>query len=51
VIPLVQFTGDRAKMGELVIGPLTKAVAWTVAAVIMGLNAWLLVGTFREWMA
>jgi manganese transport protein len=50
VIPLVQFTGDRAKMGELVIGPLTKAVAWAVAAVIMGLNAWLLVGTFREWM-
>jgi manganese transport protein len=50
VIPLVQFTGDRAKMGELVIGPLTKTVAWGVAAVIMGLNAWLLVGTFREWM-
>jgi manganese transport protein len=51
VIPLVQFTGDKAKMGELVIGPLTKTVAWGVAAVIMGLNAWLLVGTFREWMA
>ncbi|HET7110017.1 MAG TPA: Nramp family divalent metal transporter [Gemmatimonadales bacterium] len=51
VIPLVQFTGDRGKMGQLVIGPLTKAVAWAVAAVIMGLNAWLLVGTFREWMA
>jgi manganese transport protein len=51
VIPLVQFTGDKAKMGELVIGPLTKTVAWGVAAVIMGLNAWLLVVTFREWMA
>ena len=50
VIPLVQFTGDRAKMGELVISSLTKTVAWGVAAVIMGLNAWLLVGTFREWM-
>ena len=50
VIPLVQFTGDKAKMGELVIRPLTKAIAWVVAAVILGLNAWLLVGTFREWM-
>ncbi|HEU4761910.1 MAG TPA: Nramp family divalent metal transporter, partial [Gemmatimonadales bacterium] len=50
VIPLVKFTGDKAKMGELVIRPLTKAVAWAVATVIVGLNAWLLVGTFREWM-
>jgi manganese transport protein len=51
VIPLVQFTGDRAKMGPLAIRPLTKVLAWVVAAVIAGLNAWLLVGTFREWMA
>ncbi|HET9603456.1 MAG TPA: Nramp family divalent metal transporter [Gemmatimonadales bacterium] len=50
VIPLVQFTGDKAKMGELVIHPVTKAVAWLVATVIVGLNGWLLVGTFREWM-
>jgi manganese transport protein len=50
VIPLVQFTGDKAKMGELVIRPVTKVVAWVVATVIVGLNAWLLVGTFGEWM-
>ncbi|HEX6991767.1 MAG TPA: Nramp family divalent metal transporter [Gemmatimonadales bacterium] len=50
VIPLVKFTGDEAKMGELVIRPLTKVVAWAVATVIVGLNAWLLVGTFREWV-
>ena len=50
VIPLVKFTGDKAKMGELVIRPLTKVVAWAVATVIVGLNAWLLVGTFREWV-
>lgn len=50
VIPLVQFTGDKAKMGALVIRPVTKVVAWVVATVIVGLNAWLLVGTFREWM-
>ena len=29
----------------------SPALAWTVAVVIMGLNAWLLVGTFREWLA
>jgi manganese transport protein len=50
VIPLVQFTGDKAKMGELVIAPLTRILAWTVAIVILGLNAWLLFGTFREWL-
>jgi manganese transport protein len=50
VIPLVQFTGDKAKMGELVIAPLTRIIAWTVAIVILGLNAWLLVGTFRGWL-
>jgi manganese transport protein len=51
VIPLVQFTSDRKKMGALVIRPYTKVVAWVVAVVIAGLNAWLLVGTFKEWMA
>jgi manganese transport protein len=50
VIPLVQFTGDKAKMGELVIRPVTRMTAWLVATVIVALNAWLLVGTFGEWM-
>jgi hypothetical protein len=27
------------------------AMAWTVAATIVGLNGWLLVGTFRMWLA
>ena len=27
------------------------AVAWAVAATIVSLNAWLLVGTFRMWLA
>ncbi|HJR16973.1 MAG TPA: hypothetical protein VJ808_08990 [Gemmatimonadales bacterium] len=27
------------------------AMAWGVAATIVGLNAWLLVGTFRIWLA
>jgi manganese transport protein len=51
VVPLVLFTGQRTKMGQFANrGPL-KALAWTVAVVIIGLNAWLLIGVFREWLA
>jgi len=51
VVPLVQFTADRAKMGQFASGPLLKGAAWLVAAAIIGLNGWLLVGTLREWLA
>jgi manganese transport protein len=51
VVPLVQFTSERAKMGPFANGPALQWAAWTVAVVIMGLNTWLLVGTFREWLA
>jgi len=51
VIPLVIFTSDRRKMGAFANGPLLKATAWTVALVIAGLNAWLLIGTVRIWVA
>jgi len=47
VIPLVIFTGDRAKMGEFVNSTWTKVLAWSTAVVIAGLNGWLLVQTFR----
>jgi manganese transport protein len=43
VIPLVRFTGDRARMGEFVNGRGLHALAWTTAVVIAGLNAWLLI--------
>jgi manganese transport protein len=51
VVPLVQFTADRAKMGQFASGPLLKGAAWLVALVIMGLNGWLLLGTLRGWLA
>ncbi len=51
VVPLVYFTGQRGKMGGFVNSPLLSGVAWTVAVAIMGLNGWLLIGTFREWLA
>jgi manganese transport protein len=46
VFPLVMFTGDRSKMGELVAPVWMRAIAWPVAIVIALLNAWLLWQTF-----
>jgi manganese transport protein len=45
VVPLVMFTGDRKKMGEFVNGRWLQALAWFTAALIAGLNVWLLVET------
>jgi manganese transport protein len=46
VFPLVLFTGDRSKMGELVAPRWMLVLAWPVAVLIAGLNAWLLYQTF-----
>ena len=46
VFPLVLFTGDRLKMGELVAPKWMLVLAWPVAVLIAGLNAWLLWQTF-----
>ena len=48
VFPLVQFTSEKAKMGEFVNPPWMKLVAWTVAVVIAALNAWLLYQTIAD---
>jgi manganese transport protein len=47
IIPLIQFTGDRAKMGKLVNSPLTQGIAWLVAALILFFNGELLWFIFR----
>ena len=51
VVPLVQFTSERRKMGVFTNGPVLRTAAWVVAAVIIGLNGWLLLGTFRDWLS
>jgi len=51
VFPLVMFTSDRRKMGEFVNPAWLKVLAYVVATVIASLNGWLLVQTFRGWMA
>ncbi len=45
VVPLVIFTGNRKMMGEFVNAGWLKALAWTTAAAIAVLNAWLLIQT------
>ncbi len=49
VIPLVMFTGDRLKMGRFVNSRRLKTLAWGISAVILVLNAYLLVTTVLGW--
>jgi len=51
VVPLVYFTSQRSKMGAFVNSWPLAAAAWLVAVIILGLNGWLLLGTFRQWLA
>lgn len=46
VVPLVQFTSDKKKMGEFANPLWLKVLAWMVAMVIISLNAYLLFQTF-----
>lgn len=47
IVPLIQFTGDRTKMGGLVNSRLTQVVAWVLAAAILFFNGELLWFIFR----
>ena len=42
IIPLIRFTGDRARMGEFANSLLTSVAAWLTAAAIIAFNAELL---------
>jgi manganese transport protein len=46
VVPLVLFTGSKAKMGVFVNRPGLQAAAWVVSAIIIMLNIYLLIQTF-----
>lgn len=49
VIPLVMFTGDKAKMGRFVNPRWLSWLAWGVTAVIVVLNGYLLLQTAAAW--
>ena len=44
VLPLVAFTGSRRLMGPLAAPIWLVALAWAIAAIIVGLNGWMLWG-------
>ncbi|RED57098.1 Nramp family divalent metal transporter [Cohnella lupini] len=46
VVPLVQFTGSKKKMGQFANPMWLNIVAWLIAVVIMSLNIYLLYRTF-----
>jgi manganese transport protein len=50
VFPLVQFTSDRRKMHDFANPLWLKSLAWIIAVVIGGLNAWLLIQTVGGWI-
>jgi manganese transport protein len=51
VIPLIHFTSDRQKMGAFANRGWVQALAWTVAAIITGLNIYLAVDAILGWLA
>lgn len=51
IIPLVQFTNDRARMGSFANPGWVRALSWTTAGVIVGLNAWLASQAISGWLA
>jgi manganese transport protein len=50
VIPLIHFTNDRRRMGSFANRGWVKVLAWSCAAVILGLNFWLAGQAIVEWM-
>jgi manganese transport protein len=51
VIPLIQFTNDRKRMGQFANGLALKTAAWACAAVILILDLWLIWTEMEGWVA
>src|SRR5580658_1925641 len=49
VIPLIRFTNDRQRMGEFANRAWVRSLAWATAAVILGLNLWLVGEQTIDW--
>ena len=48
IIPLIHFVSDKEKMKEFVIKPYIKVLAWISAAIIVSLNAKLVIDTLGD---
>jgi manganese transport protein len=51
VIPLIQFTSSRERMGEFANRIWLRVLAWSAAALILSLDIWLVTLTLEDWLA
>jgi manganese transport protein len=49
IIPLLQFTNDRKRMGEFASGWKIRVAGWVTAVIVLGLNIWLASQEIIEW--
>jgi len=50
VIPLIQFTSSRRRMGEFANRTWLQVLAWAAAALILSLDIWLVTITLQDWL-
>jgi manganese transport protein len=50
VIPLIQFTSDRGRMGEFANKLWVRILSWLAAGLILGLNIWLAYQVISDWL-
>jgi manganese transport protein len=50
VVPLIHFVSDKKKMGEFSIGIYVKMIAWLITAIIIILNAKLIMDQITDWL-
>ena len=51
IVPLVHFTNDRKRMGPFANPVWVKVLAWSTAALVIVLNAWLVAQTLQDWLS
>jgi manganese transport protein len=49
IVPLIQFTSDRRRMGDFASGPFLKALAWICALAVVSLNAAAITMQMNDW--
>ena len=50
VLPLIRFTSDKTRMGQFANKLWVNVLAWVVAAIILGLNFWLVADAAIPWV-
>lgn len=51
IMPLIQFTSDKRRMGPFASGWKLRLAGWTTAVIVLGLNLWLAGQTIADWAA